>query len=157
MSGHKALKPARGTKIEWKKASKLTPGSVEWKDQTIGRSGTARKYRHPRYQATTAPTEELINLLVPGAPVMAICDLQLAENRGTYPIALLERYHGNPGASTMPKGTLLMYSGTIRVTEQKRVINLQKFANVDVQVKKHTFITPHGICILSDLQLVAPC
>lgn len=135
----KPRQPARGT-------------AIEWKDPSIGPKGTARQHVPSRYKAPKEVPAEVIDWLVVGAPVMATCDLQLATDRGVYPFAPLMQYRGEPGMCPIPRGSLLMYTGTVRGTERKRISGKL----LDFQVLKHTFVTPQGRCILHDLRHIKP-
>ena len=51
----------------------------------------------------------------------------------------------------IPKGSLLIYAGTMQVNEVKH--SARSGRNYEFKVLKHTFITPVGHCII-DLNLV---
>lgn len=98
-------------------------------------------------------TDELEACLYNGGSVIALRDLGLGP-RGVYPFPALEYFYGPPGAPpAVPKGSLMMYAGLCRSTESMYV-NGVGYKNV--QVYKHTFITPHGHCIIHDFSLIGP-
>lgn len=83
---------------------------------------------------------------------MTTVDLELSSDRGVYRFAPLMRYRGPVGAAPIPRGSLLMYSGTVRETERKTISRKK----IDVWILKHTFITPMGRCILHDFRHIRP-
>lgn len=125
---------------------------IEWKDPNVGPKGTARQHIPNRFVAPKAISEDVIDFLRIGAPVMVTIDMELAKDRGVYPFSPLMRYNGEPGKAPIPRGSLLMYAGTVRATERKRIQN----KTIDIWVLKHTFVTPLGRCILHDLRYIQP-
>lgn len=100
-------------------------------------------------------TVELETCMVLGGCVVAKVDLQVGYDMGVYPFHLLERSYGQPGGTVpVPKGSLLMYAGAVRCTERKWHDEHRRYVNVEVY--KHTFVTPHGRCIIHDFTLIGP-
>ena len=106
-----------------------------------------------RPQPIVAPDLECS--LVPGGSVVTTRDLMVGE-KGVYPFPTLETFYGSPGGSgvVVRAGSLLMYAGTIRSTERRWVSEANRYVNL--QVHKHTFITPYGRCIIHDFQFLRP-
>jgi len=124
---------------------------IVWKDPLLGAASVAR-VAPAGYVATPNEGIWANTKLTLGMPVIAMIDLQVSQERGTYKFAPIERFWGEPGMAPVPKGSLLMYAGTIRATERGRING----KTCDVQVIKHTFVTPVGRCIVHDLALVGP-
>jgi hypothetical protein len=148
---------AKGSRIEWSgprpvgppKRGELIP---VWKDPVI-EAAVKTRATPASYQRPPEVTDELIESLVNGGAVIAKHDLMLGE-KGVYPFAALQRFYGPVGAPVpVPCGSLLMYAGVLRSTERKW---LDGGGHADVQVFKHTFITPHGRCIIHDFSLIRP-
>ena len=77
--------------------------------------------------------------------------IKIEKEQPHYPFPTLKRARSAKSAS-VPRGLLLIYSGTVRVRERARVAG----ETVDMDVPKHTFIIPNvGRCIIHDLRLVA--
>ena len=152
----KPRRPARGTRIEWTQTnfdrparnSELVP---EWKDPTA--QAVSTNHAIPAdYQSPPEVTDTLAQSLYIGGSVVAKCDLMLGD-KGVYPFAALQRFYGSPGTPVpVPKGSLLMYAGAIPTVERKNF----EGRKLDVRVFKHTFITPHGRCIIHDFALIRP-
>jgi hypothetical protein len=140
-------KPTRA--IKWTVKPK-PDGAVQWND---GAPTSAHKPARPtRYMMPRAIKLDLAPALVIGGAMVARFDLGLARDKGVYEFAPLERYRGAPGGCSIPRGSLLMYTGMVRCTERKRI----KGKKLKLQVMKHTFITPLGRCIVHNLNLLGP-
>ena len=158
----KPLRKAKTTRIAWTsrpKADEVPPKKRDlraaWKDPET--EAMARNRVEPaHYQPLPVASPELEANLVPGGSVVATRDLCLGE-RGVYPYPALVIFYGSPDASVpVPKGSLLMYAGELRSTERRSVRVNGEYRYVNVQVTKHTFITPHGRCIIHDFNLIRP-
>lgn len=159
----KPIRKARGVQVTWKDGKKPTapPAGArpkKWelrpvfKDPTVAASIKNRP-RPAGYRQPPEVSDELEAAMVPGGSVVALHDLQVGE-QGVYPYPALERFYGSPGRTVpVPKGSLLMYAGCIRAVERKY---FAMGGYKDVNVFKHTFITPHGRCIIHDFTLIGP-
>lgn len=154
----KPVRRAKGTRVEWTggKRPPRPPKKKElrpvFKDPTVAAS-IRNRARPASYHQPPEVTDAMEDAMVPGGAVVALCDLQLGE-QGVYPFPALERFYGSPGCTvTVPRGSLLMYAGCIRTLERKW---LTSGGYKDVQVFKHTFITPHGRCIIHDFTAIKP-
>lgn len=154
----KPRRKAKGTRIDWtSKPTELPPKKGElrpvWKNPEVEAQVKSRA-TPAEYQPIPEVTPELEGSLVPGGSVVAAHDLSLGE-RGVYPYPALVRFYGGTGGSVpVPKGSLLMYAGCLRSLERKWVPAQGRYVNV--QVHKHTFITPLGRCIIHDFGLIRP-
>jgi len=124
--------------------------TIEWKDPQTGPISSKRAIPAPYKAPVSLKNNEIASALVTGHPVMAKFDMKISTERGVYPFAPLEKYHGDDGKAPVPKGSLLMYSGPVRVSERKVISGVPH----EVRVVKHTFITPVGRCIVHDLNVL---
>lgn len=135
-----------------------------WNDPMVGAAirshVTPASYQHP-----PEIDDELIEALSTCQPIAARFDLIVGQDKGVYPFFPLERFRGQPGGTVpISQGSILAYAGIVRTTERKWVDGGGGFGGfpfaeqrpVDVQVFKHTFITPLGRCIIHDFGLVRP-
>lgn len=153
-------KSLRRGKTTWtgtrpKPAAHLNPldGILVFNDPNMARA--IRERAIPAgYQRPPEITDALEACLYAGGTVVALFDLGLGQ-RGVYPFPALERFYRHPeGTPPVPKGSLLMYAGMLRATERMYVPSAGEYKNI--QVFKHTFITPHGHCIIHDFRLIGP-
>ena len=151
-------KRASGTKIEWTSRpdlAALPPKRnalrASFNDPQV-EAGLKNGPRPVIYRPDTFISPETQKRLVNGAGFIAARDLCAGE-RGVYPYVPLVLSMVPPeGTVLVPRGSLLMYAGSVRSVERKWVQSALR--EVDVQVTKHTFITPFGRCIIHDLNLV---
>lgn len=133
-------------------------GRPEWNDAITG--PIAALAAAPAYYREPSPIPlDVAAVLDVGGAVVAAFDLCLSPDRGVYPFAPLVRYFGDPANPPIKQGSLLMYTGQIRVTERRPRPNAGFHSNnkdLTVRVMKHTFITPMGRCIVHDLDLLRP-
>lgn len=158
----KPIRKARGTKVDWKGGKKPQPTKPKkyqmrpvFNDPTVG-AAIRNRARPAGYQQPPEVSDALEAAMVPGGSVVALQDLALGE-KGVYPLHALVRHWPSGGqAILIVKGSLLMYAGAVRATERKWVTINGITTHKDVSVFKHTFITPHGHCIIHDFSLIAP-
>lgn len=150
--------PLRKGKVQWTAARPKPPPHLQSRGRPVFNDPNMLKAIRGRprpvgYHQPPELSDELEACMYTGGCVVALRDLGLGE-RGVYPFPALELFYGQPGClPAVPKGSLLMYAGLVRSTERMYVEGL---GHKDVQVYKHTFITPHGHCIIHDFCLIGP-
>lgn len=153
-------KRAKGTKVVWtaKPLAEELPAKkrekpASWKTQDAAAAQATRTTARPAsYHGPSNPAPELVAALVPGGAVITNKDMCLGL-RGTYPFPTLILQITPPPAA-VSAGALLMYAGSIRTVETAWVESQKTYVNVNVI--KHTFITPLGRCIIHDLDMLDP-
>ncbi len=157
----KARRKARGTKVAWTNGSpppkppRKRDRALVWKDKVVEARATAPRATPANYQFPPEVSEALESAIQNGRALVAKYDMALGD-LGVYPFPTLDRLWRFPNAAdiaAVSKGSLLMYAGAVRSTERKW---LSEGNHADVQVVKHTFITPRGRCIIHDFSLIDP-
>lgn len=156
----KPRRKAKASQIHWvggKPIKQSTPKKSEmvpvFNDKAF-RDAIRNRVEPSDYHDPPVVNEALQACMVPGGSVVATHDLCLGE-RGIYPFVALERcYRSQVSQVVVSKGSLLMYAGSIQTVE--RAWNAQTERYLHIQVRKHTFITPHGRCIIHDFSLIRP-
>jgi hypothetical protein len=150
--------PLQCGKVQWTAPKPKPPPHLQSRGRPVFNDPNMLKAIRGRprpvgYHQPPELSNELEACMYTGGCVVALQDLGLGE-RGVYPFPALELFYGQPGSPpAVPKGSLLMYAGMVRSTERMYIDGLGR---KDVQVYKHTFITPHGHCIIHDFGLIGP-
>lgn len=159
----KPTKPVKGT-IVWKNFVQTEHPkkalTLVWKNRDI-EARITNLPRPTKLEKLPQASEKLVERLTVGHYVFVFHDLQFGA-KGLHPFATLEKYRASrrtPVGVVIPKGTMIIYAGTIDSIEGRRPRSELERLNfkgrtLRVSVVKHTFITSVGRCIISDFALI---